>query len=179
MSPAANIQVQLLRKEEMKWFVAYAWDQRPKGHQARTDNLISLFAHVSAPDPWEWYISHVSENGWIQRDLYTCAVDIWSYGCIFIECCIGKPLFLASDNVNLLVLHMKLIGELTVSDVKSMKSNEDFSFSGMKRETTGWSKLFSARTFGCVYEELCKQILKFDVDQRFTASDIIESSYFC
>lgn len=118
----------------------------------------------------------------IDRNLYGTEVDVWSYGCVFVECCIGRVFFMAADNTNLLVEHIRLLGELTEDHVRGMPTTEcgivgTGKFPNMQKREPRWAKVHKRRTFGPAYERLCADILQFDVRGRPTAPDLLASDY--
>merc|ERR1712154_325667 len=48
--------------------------------------------------------------------------DVWSLACVFMEMILLKPLFAARSNTHLFELHQKLLGQLSKSERKKLKS---------------------------------------------------------
>ena len=121
----------------------------------------------------------------IDRNLYGSGVDVWAYGCVFVECCIGRVLFAAKDNVALLVAHIRLLGEITVANVRAMRTegtcefeeNKNTPFLALANRSPRWAKLFARRTFGPAFEVLCPRMLTFNVANRATARQLLASDY--
>lgn len=116
----------------------------------------------------------------IDRNLYGTGVDVWAYGCIFVEVCIGRVLFMEKDNLAMLVSHIRLLGRITEADIRSMNStvSESDQFPTFPDRKSSWELLFKKRSFGGHYESLCPRILCFNINNRATMKDILESSYF-
>ena len=114
----------------------------------------------------------------VDRDLYGLAVDIWSFGCVFVESCTGSVLFQAEDNVQLLARQIRLLGTITQEDACSTGSsrNNPLDFSPIER-APAWGRLFRRRTFGQAYETLCQQVLQFNSRRRPTAMEMLDYDY--
>lgn len=117
----------------------------------------------------------------VDRNMYTCAIDIWSFGCIFVECCTGIILFMGEDNVSMLIEQMKVIGSLSLKDLKTMQTAQSYSdeFPIIKDLPSNWHTLFSVRTLGVYYETLCMNVLCFNIEKRWDADKILNAEYFC
>ena len=97
---------------------------------------------------------------------YTCAIDVWSMGCVMAEMYIGqvekclcslffffcflscyflKPLFPGESGVDQLVEVIKVLGTPTGEEIKAMNENyTDFRFPVIKANP--WTKVFNAFT---------------------------------
>lgn len=117
----------------------------------------------------------------INRNLYGTGIDVWAYGCIFVEVCIGRVLFMEKDNLAMLVAQIRLLGKITEADIRSMNStvSESDQFPVFPDRESTWNLLFKRRTYGIHYEELCPRILCFNIDDRATMNDVLASPYFC
>jgi glycogen synthase kinase 3 beta len=72
---------------------------------------------------------------------YTCAIDIWSQGCVGAELLLGQPLFPGDSGVDQLVEIIKVLGTPTKSEIQSMNSNYmEFKFPQIK--ACQWNKIF-------------------------------------
>lgn len=116
----------------------------------------------------------------IDRNLYGTGVDVWAYGCIFVEVCIGRVLFMEKDNLAMLVAQIRLLGRITETDIRSMNStvSESDQFPVFPERESTWSSLFKRRTFGPHYEALCPRVLCFNINNRATMRDVLASPYF-
>ena len=116
----------------------------------------------------------------IDRNMYSCAIDMWSFGCIFIEACIGRILFMENTNLDMLVKHIKLLGSILQEDLDSMKNSdpEKFEMPSFASRKPQWEKLFSKRNFGDHYKEICTTLLCFNPKKRATTTDILKSPYW-
>jgi len=76
---------------------------------------------------------------------YTCAIDIWSMGCVMAELMLGHPLFPGDSGVDQLVEIIKHLGTPTKEQIKSMNQNyTEFKFPQIRGHS--WSKVFRSRT---------------------------------
>lgn len=116
----------------------------------------------------------------IDRNMYSCAIDMWSFGCIFIEACIGRILFTENTNLDMLVQHIKLLGSITQDDVNCMESSDPTkcSLPPFPSRNPQWVKLFNKRSFGENYESLCKELICFNPKKRSTAASVSKSAYW-
>ena len=116
----------------------------------------------------------------IDRNLYSTKIDVWSYGCIFIELCVSRILFMEKDNLSMLVSHIRLLGKITEIDIRSMSStvSESDQFPVFPERESNWSSIFKKRTLGPEFEFLCPNILCFNINKRYTMTDILHSQYF-
>ncbi|KAH8740518.1 cyclin dependent kinase A [Cryptosporidium ryanae] len=65
---------------------------------------------------------------------YSCSVDIWSVGCIFVELFIGKPLFPGDSEISTLYMIFKTLGTPSEEIYKGISSLPEFSFEWPKWE---------------------------------------------
>jgi serine/threonine protein kinase len=71
---------------------------------------------------------------------YTCAIDMWSAGCVFAELLLGHPMFPGETGVDQLVEIIKILGTPTKEQVIAMnKSYTEFSFPIVKPYS--WQKV--------------------------------------
>lgn len=72
---------------------------------------------------------------------YTCAIDVWSHGCVFAELMLGSPIFPGSSGVDQLVEIIKILGTPTKEQVKSMNPNyQEFKFPEIRAHP--WGTIF-------------------------------------
>lgn len=73
---------------------------------------------------------------------YTCAIDMWSAGCVFAELLLGHPMFPGETGVDQLVEIIKILGTPTKEQVIAMnRSYTEFSFPIVKPYS--WQKVSS------------------------------------
>lgn len=76
---------------------------------------------------------------------YTCAIDIWSQGCVGAELLLGQPLFPGDSGVDQLVEIIKVLGTPTREEISAMNSNYiEFKFPQIKG--CQWKKVFRNKT---------------------------------
>lgn len=74
---------------------------------------------------------------------YTCAIDLWSVGCVCAEMMLGRPLFPGESGVDQLVEIIKVLGTPTSEQIRSMNRHyKDFKFPSIKAKS--WSDVFEA-----------------------------------
>ncbi len=72
---------------------------------------------------------------------YTCAIDIWSLGCVMAELLLGKPLFPGDSGVDQLIEIIKILGTPTKEQIQAMNPNhQSFKFPQIKPHP--WAKVF-------------------------------------
>ncbi len=52
--------------------------------------------------------------------LYTCAIDVWSVGCVMGELLLGKPLFPGDSGVDQLIELVKILGTPSLEQIRRM-----------------------------------------------------------
>jgi dual specificity tyrosine-phosphorylation-regulated kinase 2/3/4 len=57
---------------------------------------------------------------------YTCAIDMWSFGCIMAEFCIGFPLFPGEDEMEQLAMMMEVCGVPSPDVLKNSQRRKKF-----------------------------------------------------
>lgn len=126
----------------------------------------------------------------LDRNLYDCKIDIWSYGCILCEITLGYPIFIGNDNVEMLVEIIKVLGSIKHEDILSMKRDiEDTKvFKFPSRNAIKWNKVFNVNvnsinkivdvSYGLKYEKLVSSILLWKPCDRFNAQQIMNSDFF-
>eukprot|EP00938_MAST-03A_sp_MAST-3A-sp1_P000199 g199.t1 len=72
---------------------------------------------------------------------YTCAIDLWSLGCVCAEMILGRPLFPGESGVDQLVEIIKVLGTPTAEQIRSMNRHyTDFKFPSIKAKS--WEDVF-------------------------------------
>ncbi|EFO84762.1 hypothetical protein GCK72_000989 [Caenorhabditis remanei] len=108
---------------------------------------------------------------------HTTAVDIWSAGCVFAELYRRYPLFKGESQINMLNKIIKVLGKPTteewptMNDLPIMQSIE-LDGSNLKRYEDAIPNVSEMSI------DLIKNMIKYDPEQRFSASQILQSDYF-
>jgi cyclin-dependent kinase 7 len=108
-------------------------------------------------------------------DLYGPGVDMWSIGCIFAELMLRVPYFAGDNEFDQLGKIFNALGTPTEEKWPGMKSLSKY----VEYETcpeTPFKALFSGATDDCI--DLLSKMLKFDPNDRISASDALNHKYF-
>lgn len=107
---------------------------------------------------------------------YSCAIDVWSMGCVMAELYIGQPLFPGESGVDQLVEVIKVLGTPTAEEIKAMNENyTDFRFPVIKANP--WTKVFSPFTPEDAIS-LISKLLTYKPTIRFSPLDAMAHEYF-
>jgi mitogen-activated protein kinase 1/3 len=111
----------------------------------------------------------------VQR--YTCAIDMWSAGCILAEMVSRRPLFPGNDYHDQLVRIFRILGSPTAEDYRAIKSHRGRQYirSMQWQRKTPWDAILP-RT-NPPYLDLLDQLLKFNPERRIKAEDAIKHPY--
>jgi len=109
---------------------------------------------------------------------YGPAVDMWSVGCVLSELLLGRPLFPADGELELLRLHVQLLGSPNTRIWPSMETLPGASLlAGMPLQPYN----LIARTFPMVGQagvQLLNGLLTYDPAQRLTADEALRHAFF-
>ena len=116
----------------------------------------------------------------LDRNMYTTAIDTWSFACIFIECCIRRVLFMQKTNVDMFVAQVRIMGPVSQDDVDDMQSSctDALQIPQFPNRVSKFEYLFKKRNFGTSYKELVCKMLVFNPLKRLTSGSILESPYW-
>lgn len=107
---------------------------------------------------------------------YTCAIDLWSMGCVMAELYIGQPLFPGESGVDQLVEVIKVLGTPTAVEIKAMnESYTELKFPVIKANP--WTKVFNAFTPEDAVD-LISKLLVYTPTSRFGPFDAMSHHYF-
>lgn len=119
----------------------------------------------------------------IDRNQYGVGIDVWAFGCIFIEACIGRILFAEANNLDMLVRQIRLLGTITQDDIDGMPTRardgdgNPEACPNFARHRPRWDRLFCKRTFGRAFESLCQGMLCFNPQKRLGIGAVADSDY--
>lgn len=116
---------------------------------------------------------------------YTCAIDMWSVGCVLAELFIGKPLFPGKNSVDQLAKIVKILGPPTPEDLLAMGQTA-------RKNTVSISKapLTPAQSRRLLEENLLQmgipvsavdllaELLKYNPAKRLTAAAALNHPFF-
>lgn len=107
---------------------------------------------------------------------YTCAIDVWSVGCVMAELLLGSPLFPGESGVDQLVEIIKVLGTPSREEIHAMNPNyTEFKFPQIKAHP--WSKVFSKRMPADAVD-LVSKLLVYSPTQRSTALEAMRHPFF-
>ena len=107
---------------------------------------------------------------------YTCAIDIWSAGCVLAELLLGNPIFPGDSGVDQLVEIIKVLGSPTREQIAEMnQSYTEFRFPHIKPHP--WKKVFRAPTPDDAIE-LTNRLLEYTPKSRLHPLDALAHHFF-
>lgn len=107
---------------------------------------------------------------------YTCAIDVWSTGCVMAELILGHPLFPGESGVDQLVEIIKILGTPTREQIRAMNPNyTEFRFPSIKAHP--WSKVFRSRAAADALD-LIGKLLDYTPTARLTAIEAMAHPFF-
>ncbi|EFO62001.1 Kinase, CMGC GSK [Giardia lamblia P15] len=107
---------------------------------------------------------------------YTCAIDIWSFGCIMAEILLGQPLFPGDSSIDQLVEIVRVLGSPTAEEFLAMNPTlKSVKFKDVKRYP--FSKIFRSKAHTDAVDLLTK-VLVYDPKKRPTAMEILAHPFY-
>lgn len=110
---------------------------------------------------------------------YSCAIDLWSAGCVMMELFTGKPAFPGKNSIDQLARIVKILGSPTSDDLVAMgQGNRKFKVnSGSAGKGKDLSSLLPA---SCPLEavDLIGCLLRYNPAQRITPSQALRHPFF-
>lgn len=107
---------------------------------------------------------------------YTCAIDIWSLGCVLAELLLGQPLFPGESAVDQLVEIVKILGTPTREEIYAMNPSQ-IAFKLPQIKAHSWQKVFRNRAPQEAIN-LVSQLLRYDPKQRLDPFDALAHPFF-
>ena len=108
---------------------------------------------------------------------YTTSVDMWSIGCIFAELLLKEPLFQAKGEIELIDMIFKLLGPPTNSSWAGYSSLPlAKSLAPRAPHPHQFRKRFPHLTTAGL--DLLMSLLTYDPEQRLTAEEALQHTYF-
>ncbi len=109
-------------------------DLKPQNMLVKNKKLVICdFGSAKILRPGQQNISYICSRCYRAPELifqatnYTCKIDMWSIGCIFLQVMNGRPLFIADSSLNHILEVIKVLGTPTRDDVRSMNPNYQIS----------------------------------------------------
>jgi len=107
---------------------------------------------------------------------YTCAIDIWSAGCVLAELLLGAPIFPGDSGVDQLVEIIKVLGSPSREQIAEMnQSYTEFRFPHIKPHP--WKKVFRAQTPQDAIE-LTRGLLEYTPKNRLHPLEALTHQFF-
>lgn len=107
---------------------------------------------------------------------YTCAIDVWSVGCVMAELLLGSPLFPGESGVDQLVEIIKVLGTPSREEIHAMNPNyTEFKFPQIKAHP--WAKVFSKR-MPAEAVDLIARLLVYSPARRVSAAEGMAHPFF-
>eukprot|EP01016_Furgasonia_blochmanni_P019120 TRINITY_DN214_c0_g2_i1.p1 TRINITY_DN214_c0_g2~~TRINITY_DN214_c0_g2_i1.p1 ORF type:complete len:373 (-),score=47.92 TRINITY_DN214_c0_g2_i1:55-1173(-) len=108
---------------------------------------------------------------------YTCAIDIWSAGCIWAEMLLFDTLFNGENTVDYLVEVIRVVGPPTAEDIKAMNPlYADFKFPKITRAP--WEEVLRGANFCKDTLALMERIFVYNPERRIRAEEALKHPYF-
>lgn len=108
---------------------------------------------------------------------YTIAVDIWSFGCVFVEMLTGHPLFLANSGVEHLYEVMKILGTPTAEHIADMSLKEGQELNLNHLSPLPFKSFFRIGTPDSAVQ-LASQMIQYMPSKRPKAIEVVAHKFF-
>eukprot|EP01029_Cantina_marsupialis_P001971 TRINITY_DN1179_c0_g1_i1.p2 TRINITY_DN1179_c0_g1~~TRINITY_DN1179_c0_g1_i1.p2 ORF type:complete len:245 (+),score=51.14 TRINITY_DN1179_c0_g1_i1:529-1263(+) len=106
---------------------------------------------------------------------YSFAVDMWSFGCIFLEMFLGQPLFADGGDMNLLIQIASLIGNVNSKTCSSLTKLPGYYEISSKNDDL-FEKVKDILPSDAL--DFVLQVLQYEPTKRLTPSDALKHSFF-
>ncbi|XP_075471158.1 MAPK/MAK/MRK overlapping kinase isoform X4 [Ascaphus truei] len=134
---------------------------------------------VFSKQPYTEYIStrwYRAPECLLTDGYYTYKMDMWSAGCVFFEIASLHPLFPGSNELDQISKIHDVIGTPASGVLKKFKQSRAMSFDFPSKKGTGINRLLPGICPESV--SLMCAMLKYDADDRFSANQALQHSYF-
>lgn len=107
---------------------------------------------------------------------YTCAIDLWSVGCVMAELMLGNPLFPGESGVDQLIEIIKVLGTPAKEEIYAMNPNHtSFKFPQIKPHP--WVKVFRNKQPQLAID-LVSKFLRYDPKTRIDPLEALTHPFF-
>lgn len=108
---------------------------------------------------------------------YSCAIDVWSAGCVMAELLLGQPIFPGENGVDQLVEIIKILGTPTKEEIAHMNPNyTEFKFPQIPR--CPWEKVFRGRAVSADALDLTSKLLEYIPTDRLSLWNAMSHPFF-
>lgn len=150
----------------------------PKSHILK----LCDFGSAKALNPGEPSVSYICSRYYRAPELifgatdYTCAIDVWSAGCVAAELLLGHPLFPGDTGVDQVVEIIKVLGTPTKEEVEAMNpAYTEFKFPQIRGFP--WQRIFRPRTPAEAID-LISRLVCYVPTQRLSALEACAHPFF-
>ena len=141
------------------------------------------FGSAKQLDPSESNVSYICSRYYRAPELilcavrYTCAIDVWSCGCVLGELLLNQPLFPGETGVDQLVEIIKILGTPSTEQTDDMnpEANRNFHFPIVPSHP--WNRVFRNRTPQSALD-LANAILEFSPQKRIQSVVALSHPFF-
>lgn len=127
------------------------------------------------------YLNKRAPEVLLGAEQYTCAIDIWSVGCIFAELICGKPLFPGEGELNQLDKIFTLLSDPTPEiwpGLTKTKHYNSLKFNKTKKPKLKERMSEALSSLSDLGMSLLEGMLTYDPERRLTAKEILQHPFF-
>lgn len=111
---------------------------------------------------------------------YSCAIDLWSAGCVMAELFTGRPVFAGKNSIDQLARIVKVLGPPTAEDLAAMgQTGRKFKVSSSGGVVKG-KELASILPADCpiTATDLIEKLLRYNPEKRLKPSEALRHAFF-